>query len=63
MDVIPVATKVDGEVGSGTTNVLNDVVFMLTGMDEEGTQIHEFGSSDGFLDETVIVVIESEFKI
>ena len=54
MDVIPVATKVDGEVGSGTTNVLNDVVFMLTGMDEEGTQIHEFGSSDGFLDETVI---------
>lgn len=54
MDVIPVAAKVDGEVGSGTTNVLNDVVFILTGIDEDGTQIHEFGSSDGFLDETVI---------
>ncbi|MDR1621473.1 MAG: hypothetical protein LBS00_03755, partial [Synergistaceae bacterium] len=54
MDVIPVACKVEGEVGSGVTNVLDGMVFMITGVDEDGTQVHEFGSSNGFLDETVI---------
>ncbi|GHV73581.1 D-proline reductase (dithiol) proprotein PrdA [Spirochaetia bacterium] len=54
MDVVPIATKVEGEVGFGITNTLDGTVFMLTGVDEEGTQVHEFGSSNGFLDETVI---------
>jgi D-proline reductase (dithiol) PrdA len=54
MDVIPIACKVEGELGSGVTNVLDGAVFMLTGVDEEGTQVHEFGSSNGFLDETVV---------
>jgi D-proline reductase (dithiol) PrdA len=54
MDVIPIACKVEGEVGFGVTNVLDGVVFMITGVDEDGTQVHEFGSSNGFLDETVI---------
>jgi D-proline reductase (dithiol) PrdA len=54
MDVIPVASKVEGEVGFGVTNVLDGMVFMITGVDEDGTQVHEFGSSNGFLDETVI---------
>jgi D-proline reductase (dithiol) PrdA len=54
MDVVPVACKVEGELGTGVTNALEGVVFMLTGVDEEGTQVHEFGSSNGFLDETVI---------
>lgn len=53
MDVIPVACKVEGELGSGITNVLNNIVFVLTGIDENGTQIHEFGSSEGFIDETI----------
>ncbi|MDR3342069.1 MAG: hypothetical protein LBT14_04640, partial [Treponema sp.] len=34
MDVIPVATKVSGELGEGETNILNDMVFILTGIDE-----------------------------
>jgi D-proline reductase (dithiol) PrdA len=54
MDVVPIAAKVEGEVGNGITNTLDGTVFMLTGVDEEGTQVHEFGSSNGFLDETVI---------
>jgi len=51
MDVCPIATKVEGVIGEGITNVVEGAVFMLTGVDEDGTQIHEFGSSDGFLDE------------
>ena len=51
MDVCPIATKVEGELGSGVTKVADGVVFMLTGVDEDGVQIHEFGSSEGYLDE------------
>lgn len=51
MDVCPIATKVEGELGGGITKVCDGVVFMLTGIDESGTQVHEFGSSEGFLDE------------
>ena len=47
MDVCPIATKVEGELGEGITKV----VFMLTGVDEDGVQVHEFGSSEGYLDE------------
>lgn len=51
MDVAPIATKVEGELGEGVTKVADGVAFMLTGVDEDGVQIHEFGSSEGFLDE------------
>lgn len=51
MDVCPIATKVDGELGTGITKVADGVVFMLTGVDEDGVQVHEFGSSEGYLDE------------
>ncbi len=51
MDVCPIATKVEGELGEGVTKVADGVVFMLTGVDEDGVQVHEFGSSEGFLDE------------
>ena len=51
MDVCPIATKVEGKLGEGVTKVLDGVVFMLTGVDEDGVQVHEFGSSEGFLDE------------
>lgn len=51
MDVCPIAAKVEGELGEGITKVADGVVFMLTGVDEDGVQVHEFGSSEGFLDE------------
>ncbi|MCI5868471.1 MAG: D-proline reductase (dithiol) proprotein PrdA [Dorea sp.] len=51
MDVCPIATKVKGELGEGITKVVDGVVFMLTGVDEDGVQVHEFGSSEGYLDE------------
>ena len=51
MDVCPIATKVEGEISEGITKVADGVVFMLTGVDEDGVQVHEFGSSEGYLDE------------
>ncbi|WP_409069070.1 D-proline reductase (dithiol) proprotein PrdA [Clostridium sp. FAM 1755] len=54
MDVIPVATKVEGNLGEGITHILNGMVFMLTGVDEAGLQVHEFGSCEGYLDEKII---------
>ena len=54
MDVIPVAAKVEGELGKGVTHLLNDMVFILTGVDETGVQVHEFGSCEGYLDEKII---------
>lgn len=53
MDVCPIATKVEGELGEGITKVVDGVVFMLTGVDEDGVQVHEFGSSEGYLDEKI----------
>lgn len=53
MDVIPVATKAEGELGEGITHILDNMVFMLTGVDEAGVQVHEFGSCEGYLDEKI----------
>ena len=55
MDVQPIATK-EGEddIGCGVTRVLDGVVMMLTGVDEGGVQIGEFGSSEGYLDENIM---------
>ncbi|MBD5589441.1 D-proline reductase (dithiol) proprotein PrdA [Clostridium botulinum] len=54
MDVIPVATKVEGDLGEGITHILNGMVFVLTGVDEAGVQVHEFGSCEGYLDEKIL---------
>lgn len=54
MDVQPIATKADGEIGSGVTRVLDGTVFMLTGTDENGVQIGEFGSSEGELNKNIM---------
>lgn len=55
MDVQPIATKEgEDEVGSGTTRVLDNVVMMVSGTDEGGVQIGEFGSSEGYLDENIL---------
>ena len=53
MDVIPIAAKAEGKLGEGVTNVLSGAVFVLTGMDEAGVQIHEFGSCEGYIDEKI----------
>lgn len=55
MDVQPIATK-EGEdkLGTGTTRVLDGVVMMVTGTDENGVQIGEFGSSEGILEENIM---------
>lgn len=54
MDIQPIATKEEGELGSGVTRVIDGVVIMLTGTDENGVQIGEFGSSEGELDRNIM---------
>lgn len=53
MDIIPIATKMSGSIGDGRTRYLSGVVIFLTGTDEDGRQIAEFGSSHGILSEKV----------
>lgn len=54
MDVQPIATKEEGDIGMGITRVLDGVVMVLTGTDENGVQIGEFGSSEGPMDENIM---------
>lgn len=51
MDIIPISTKVLGTLGEGITHTLTGVYVMLTGVDVNGKQAHEFGSSEGNLRE------------
>lgn len=51
MDIIPISTKVLGRLGEGITYTLTGAYFMLTGVDADGRQMHEFGSSEGNLKE------------
>lgn len=53
MDVIPIATKVEGELGEGVSHSLVGAVVLLTGIDESGMQVHEFGSCEGYMDEKI----------
>nr|WP_288793534.1 D-proline reductase (dithiol) proprotein PrdA [uncultured Eubacterium sp.] len=54
MDVQPIATKEgDAELGTGVTRVIDGAIMVLTGTDENGVQIGEFGSSEGYLDENI----------
>jgi len=55
MDVQPIATKEkDCKLGTGVTRVLDGVIVMVTGTDEKGVQIGEFGSSEGILEENIM---------
>lgn len=54
MDFSPIAVKVLGKIGEGITHVITGVNVMLTGLDEEGIQVAEFGSSEGILNEQVV---------
>ncbi|MSA03457.1 proline reductase cluster protein PrdD [Lactonifactor sp. BIOML-A3] len=53
MDVIPVSAKVLGKMGEGITHTLTGVRVLLTGVDADGVQIAEFGSSEGCLKEQI----------
>lgn len=53
MDVIPLSTKVLGKVGEGITHTLTGVYVLLTGVDESGRQVCNFGASDGILAEKI----------
>lgn len=54
MDVQPIATKEEGKIGTGITRVLDGVIMMVTGTDENGVQIGEFGSSEGILERNIM---------
>jgi D-proline reductase (dithiol) PrdD len=51
MDIVPISTKVLGGLGEGITHTLTGTYVMLTGADENGKQMAEFGSSEGNLRE------------
>ncbi|WP_352408011.1 proline reductase cluster protein PrdD [Acetoanaerobium noterae] len=51
MDILPISVKVLGNLGEGITHTITGAYVMMTGVDEAGTQIAEFGSSEGILAE------------
>lgn len=53
MDVIPLSAKVLGKAGEGITHTLTGVYVILTGVDESGRQVCNFGASDGILEEKI----------
>ena len=53
MDFSPIAVKVLGKIGEGITHTLTGVMVMVNGVDEEGVQVAEFGSSEGILSKKV----------
>lgn len=54
MDVQPIAVKEEGELGEGITRIIDGVVMMVTGIDENHVQIGEFGSSEGELSKNIM---------
>ncbi len=55
MDIIPISKKVLGRLGEGVTHTFTGVYVMLTGVDEDGRQMYEFGSSEGNLQEQLFL--------
>lgn len=55
MDIIPISTKVLGKLGEGITHTLTGVYVVLTGVDTKGKPTHEFGSSEGRLNEQLVL--------
>lgn len=51
MDVMPLAAKAEGALGSGVSRVARGVTLLLTGRDASGEPIGEFGHSAGILAE------------
>lgn len=55
MDILPISTKVLGKMGEGITHTVTGVYVMLTGADENGKQMAEFGSSEGNLKDQLVL--------
>jgi len=55
MDIVPISTKVLGRLGEGITHTLTGVYMLLTGANTKGEQMHEFGSSEGILQEQLVL--------
>lgn len=55
MDIIPISAKVLGSIGEGITHTVTGVYMLLTGVDVQGKQAHEFGSSEGNLRDTLLL--------
>lgn len=55
MDIIPISTKVLGELGEGITHTFTGVYVMLTGVSKDGFQLAEFGSSEGTLKDVIFL--------
>lgn len=54
MDIIPISAKVLGKPGEGITHTFTGLYVFLTGIDENGVQVAEFGSSEGILEEQFV---------
>lgn len=54
MDIVPISSKVLGQLGEGVTHTLTGIFVVLTGADATGKQLGEFGSSEGILEEQII---------
>lgn len=54
LDFSPVACKVSGTIGTGVTRVLSGLTVMLTGVEVNGFQPSNIGSSEGILSEQVV---------
>lgn len=55
MDIIPISVKVLGELGAGITHTITGAYIMLTGVDSKGVQVAEFGSSEGILQDQLVL--------
>lgn len=55
MDIIPISTKILGEMGAGITHTITGAYVMLTGVDSKGVQVAEFGSSEGILQDQLVL--------
>lgn len=55
MDIFPISTKVLGRLGEGITHTITGTYIVLTGVDSEGVQVAEFGSSEGNLSKQLIL--------
>ncbi|MCL2559790.1 MAG: proline reductase cluster protein PrdD [Turicibacter sp.] len=51
VDIIPIATKALGTLGTGITHTLTGVYVLLTASDTDGGQMTAFGASNGILKE------------
>ena len=51
VDIIPIATKALGTIGTGITHTLTGVYVLLTASDTDGGQMTAFGASNGILKE------------